>query len=85
MNLDIMKEYYKTFIKKGEILTTDEISVAEIQTIYFKWLFINSPNISPMDAIVKFNDKYKGSKLLVSQQLSCIKGRIYKLVFLSIF
>ena len=60
--------------KEGINPSEEEIKNEEVQITYFKWLFSNNINLSPMDAILKFTQTFKGSNLLVSQQISVIKG-----------
>lgn len=61
--------------KDGKTINEAEIKQEDIQITYFKWLFSENPTFSPMDAILKFTQNYKGTPLLVGQQLSCIKSK----------
>ena len=55
-----------------------EISEKKVQKIYFKWLFQKFPNYTPMQAIIKFNEKFSGVNLQLSREISIIKSRFYK-------
>ena len=43
--------------------------------MYFKWLFTKKPSLAPMDAIIRFNEEFKGCPLLVSKEISVIKSK----------